>query len=75
LNSSDQRLKLLKVIAYKFLKKMGNGMNRILDGVFVGSIRDSRDKEQITKFNITHILTIHEDPREGGLEVYIYIYK
>lgn len=50
-------------------------MNRILDGVFVGSIRDSRDKEQITKFNITHILTIHEDPREGGLEVYIYIYK
>ena len=49
-------------------------MNRIIDGVFVGSIRDSRDKEQITKFNITHILTIHEDPREGGLEVYIYKY-
>ena len=54
---------------------MGNGMNRILDGVFVGSIRDSRDKEQITKFNITHILTIHEDPREGGLEVCIFINK
>lgn len=50
-------------------------MNRILDGVFVGSIRDSRDKEQITKFNITHILTIHEDPREGGLEVCIFINK
>ena len=44
-------------------------MNRIIDGVYVGSIRDSRDKEQIAKYNISHILTIHEDPREGGFEV------
>ena len=35
----------------------------------MGSIRDSRDKEQIAKNNITHILTIHEDPRDDGLEV------
>ena len=36
----------------------------------MGSIRDSRDKDQLTKYNISHILTIHEDPREGGIEVH-----
>jgi hypothetical protein len=35
----------------------------------VGSIRDSCDKEQIAKFNITHILSIHEDPKNEGIEV------
>lgn len=38
----------------------------------MGSIRDSRDKEQLAKNNITHILTIHEDPREGGVDVFVY---
>lgn len=45
---------------------MNHLINLLIDGVYVGSIRDSRDKEQLTKYNITHILTIHEDPREGG---------
>jgi len=39
----------------------------------VGSIRDSRDKEQLAKNNITHILTIHEDPREGGVDGIKYL--
>ena len=40
--------------------------------MFVGSIRDSRDMEQITKNNITHILTIYEDPKQGNVEVKLF---
>jgi hypothetical protein len=42
---------------------------KIIPGMYVGSIRDSRDMEQITKNNITHILTIYEDPKQGNVEV------
>ena len=40
-----------------------------MPGVFVGSIRDSRDLDQIKKNNITHILSIYEDPKENGVQV------
>ncbi len=53
---------------YKFLLK-NSIYQQILPGLFVGSIRDSRDKEQIKKNNITHILSIYEDPKESGVEV------
>lgn len=53
---------------------MGNGMNRILPGLYVGSIRDSNDKEQLIKNNITHILTIHDDPKpQGAIEHIKYL--
>lgn len=50
---------------------MGAGMDKIMPGIYVGSIRDSIDKEQLKKNNITHILSIHENPKERAIEVYI----
>lgn len=50
---------------------MGAGMDKILPGLYVGSIRDSKDSEQIRKHGITHILSIHEDAKEGSIEVVI----
>ncbi len=49
-----------------FKKRMGNGMDKILPGLYVGSVRDSNDKEQLSSNKITHILTIHDDPRPDG---------
>uniref|UniRef100_A0A8C4QSL4 Dual specificity phosphatase 22b n=1 Tax=Eptatretus burgeri TaxID=7764 RepID=A0A8C4QSL4_EPTBU len=44
---------------------MGNGMNKVLDGLFLGNIRDSTDKEALQANNITHILSIHDTAREA----------
>ena len=44
-------------------------MDKILPGLYVGSIRDSKDMEQIKKHNITHIVSIHEDAKEGSIQV------
>uniref|UniRef100_T1H033 Uncharacterized protein n=1 Tax=Megaselia scalaris TaxID=36166 RepID=T1H033_MEGSC len=41
---------------------MGNGMNKILPGLYIGNYRDSKDKKQLESFNITHILSIHDYP-------------
>ncbi|KAM4705417.1 dual specificity protein phosphatase 22 [Rhinophrynus dorsalis] len=42
---------------------MGNGMNKILPGLFIGNFKDARDIEQLHKNNITHILSIHDSAR------------
>uniref|UniRef100_A0A670I8R2 Dual specificity phosphatase 22 n=1 Tax=Podarcis muralis TaxID=64176 RepID=A0A670I8R2_PODMU len=42
---------------------MGNGMNKILPGLFLGNFKDARDTEQLKKNNITHILSIHDSAR------------
>ncbi|XP_052815537.1 dual specificity protein phosphatase 22-like [Mya arenaria] len=42
---------------------MGNGMNKIIGGVYVGNFRDSKDIDQLTKNNITHILSIHDNAK------------
>lgn len=39
---------------------MGAKMNKILPGLYLGGYRDMKDKEQIEKNQITHILSIHE---------------
>ncbi|CAH0381157.1 unnamed protein product [Bemisia tabaci] len=39
---------------------MGNGMNRVLPGLYVGNYRDSKDSAQLDRFKITHILAIHD---------------
>jgi hypothetical protein len=52
---------------------MGAGMDKIMPGVFVGSIRDSKDAEQLKKNNITHILSIYEGAKESGIEVILFI--
>ncbi|XP_026570827.1 dual specificity protein phosphatase 22 isoform X2 [Pseudonaja textilis] len=42
---------------------MGNGMNKILPGLFLGNDKDARDTEQLKQNNITHILSIHDSAR------------
>ncbi|XP_017958190.1 uncharacterized protein LOC108652502 isoform X1 [Drosophila navojoa] len=42
---------------------MGNGMNKVLPGLYVGNYRDSKDYQQLEKFKITHIIAIHDSPR------------
>ena len=49
---------------------MGNGMNKIIPGLWLGSIRDSNDKEQLEQNKITHILAIHDHPKQdNGIQV------
>ncbi|XP_019734748.1 dual specificity protein phosphatase 22-B [Hippocampus comes] len=39
---------------------MGNGINKVLPYLYLGNFRDARDREQLAKNNITHILSIHD---------------
>ncbi|XP_018320356.1 dual specificity protein phosphatase 22 isoform X2 [Agrilus planipennis] len=43
---------------------MGNGMNKVLPGLYVGNYRDSKDASQLEKHHITHILAIHDTARK-----------
>ncbi|XP_054286939.1 dual specificity protein phosphatase 22-like [Macrosteles quadrilineatus] len=43
---------------------MGNGMNKVLPGLYVGNYRDSKDAQQLDRFNITHIVAIHDAARK-----------
>uniref|UniRef100_A0A336LIR5 Dual specificity protein phosphatase 15 n=1 Tax=Culicoides sonorensis TaxID=179676 RepID=A0A336LIR5_CULSO len=42
---------------------MGNGMNKVLPGLYVGSYRDSKDIAQLEKNEITHVVAIHDSPK------------
>ncbi|CAL1604005.1 unnamed protein product [Knipowitschia caucasica] len=42
---------------------MGNGMNKVVDGLFLGNIRDSEDRESLAKNGITHILSVHNNAK------------
>lgn len=42
---------------------MGNGMNKVLPGLYVGSYRDSKDLNQLEKFDISHVIAIHDSPK------------
>uniref|UniRef100_W5N5X0 Dual specificity phosphatase 22b n=1 Tax=Lepisosteus oculatus TaxID=7918 RepID=W5N5X0_LEPOC len=39
---------------------MGNGINKVLPHLYLGNFKDARDREQLSKHNITHILSIHD---------------
>ncbi|KAM4727544.1 dual specificity protein phosphatase 22-B [Anableps anableps] len=39
---------------------MGNGINKVLPDLYLGNFKDARDREQLARNNITHILSIHE---------------
>ncbi|MEQ2234253.1 hypothetical protein ILYODFUR_030023 [Ilyodon furcidens] len=39
---------------------MGNGINKVLPDLYLGNFKDARDREQLARSNITHILSIHE---------------
>ncbi|XP_076658083.1 uncharacterized protein LOC143362107 isoform X2 [Halictus rubicundus] len=43
---------------------MGNGMNKVLPGLYVGNYHDSKDADQLERFEITHILAIHDTARQ-----------
>ncbi|XP_073998013.1 dual specificity protein phosphatase 22 isoform X2 [Rhodnius prolixus] len=43
---------------------MGNGMNKVLPGLYVGNFRDSKDASQLDRFSITHIVAIHDAARK-----------
>ncbi|XP_049858767.1 dual specificity protein phosphatase 12-like [Schistocerca gregaria] len=43
---------------------MGNGMNKVLPGLYVGNYRDSKDAAQLERFQITHIVAIHDAARK-----------
>ncbi|XP_067410672.1 dual specificity protein phosphatase 15 isoform X2 [Emydura macquarii macquarii] len=42
---------------------MGNGMNKVLPGLYLGSITDAKDLEQLSGNKITHIISVHEFPQ------------
>ncbi|XP_028409928.1 dual specificity protein phosphatase 22-B-like [Dendronephthya gigantea] len=46
------------------IETMGNGMNKVLPGLYIGNFRDSKDKAQLTSNNITHIVSAHENAKE-----------
>ncbi|CAD5121747.1 DgyrCDS10224 [Dimorphilus gyrociliatus] len=39
---------------------MGTGMSKILEGLYVGNVRDSNSREQLQKNGITHVISIHD---------------
>ncbi|XP_066578907.1 dual specificity protein phosphatase 22-B [Amia ocellicauda] len=39
---------------------MGNGINKVLPDLYLGNFKDARDREQLSKHNITHVLSIHD---------------
>ncbi|XP_028988770.1 dual specificity protein phosphatase 22-B isoform X1 [Betta splendens] len=41
---------------------MGNGINKVLPDLYLGNFKDARDREQLARNNITHILSIHDNP-------------
>ncbi|KAF8768476.1 Dual specificity protein phosphatase 22 like protein [Argiope bruennichi] len=43
---------------------MGNGMNKVLPGLYLGSFRDGKDSEQLRNNDITHIVSIHDTAKE-----------
>ncbi|XP_055902620.1 protein phosphatase Slingshot isoform X1 [Eupeodes corollae] len=42
---------------------MNFNMSEVLPGLYVGNYRDSKDPQQLEKFQITHIVAIHDSPR------------
>jgi atypical dual specificity phosphatase len=53
---------------------MGAGMDKILPGLYLGSKNDSEDREQLEKYQITHILSIHDDAKTGAFKVCFNLY-
>lgn len=39
---------------------MGNGINKVLPDLYLGNLKDARDRELLEKHKITHILSIHD---------------
>ncbi|XP_029076889.1 dual specificity protein phosphatase 15 isoform X2 [Monodon monoceros] len=42
---------------------MGNGMTKVLPGLYLGNFIDAKDTDQLGRNKITHIISIHESPQ------------
>ncbi|KAM3918397.1 dual specificity protein phosphatase 22-A-like isoform 1-T1 [Leptodactylus fuscus] len=42
---------------------MGGGMSQVLDGLFLGNIRDAEDTMSLSKHGVTHILSVHNNAK------------
>ncbi|KAL1007334.1 hypothetical protein UPYG_G00085150 [Umbra pygmaea] len=42
---------------------MGNGMNKVVDGLYLGNIRDSENKVNLSQNDITHILSVYNNAK------------
>ncbi|KAI9528379.1 Dual specificity protein phosphatase 22-A [Dissostichus eleginoides] len=42
---------------------MGNGMNKVVDGLYLGNIRDAENRESLAKNGITHILSVYNNAK------------
>ncbi|XP_044283812.1 dual specificity protein phosphatase 22-A-like isoform X1 [Varanus komodoensis] len=42
---------------------MGTGMSKVVDGLYLGNIRDSEDRENLVKHGITHIISVHNNAK------------
>ncbi|XP_067396299.1 dual specificity protein phosphatase 22-A-like isoform X2 [Emydura macquarii macquarii] len=42
---------------------MGTGMSKVVEGLYLGNIRDSEDGDNLTKHGVTHILSVHNNAR------------
>ncbi|XP_034044973.1 dual specificity protein phosphatase 22-A [Thalassophryne amazonica] len=40
---------------------MGNGMNKVVDGLYLGNIRDAENRESLSQNGITHILSVYNN--------------
>lgn len=43
---------------------MGTGMSKIINGVYVGNIKDSKDIQKLTEKQISHILAVHDNAKQ-----------
>ncbi|XP_030621815.1 dual specificity protein phosphatase 22-A [Chanos chanos] len=42
---------------------MGNGMNKVIDGLYLGNIRDSENRDSLSRNGITHILSVYNNAK------------
>ncbi|CAL8243430.1 unnamed protein product [Lota lota] len=42
---------------------MGNGMNKVVDGLYLGNIRDAENKGSLSQNGITHILSVYSNAK------------
>ncbi|XP_056134146.1 dual specificity protein phosphatase 22-A isoform X2 [Lampris incognitus] len=42
---------------------MGNGMNKVVDGLYLGNIRDAENRESLSQNGITHILSVYNNAK------------
>ncbi|XP_071973157.1 dual specificity protein phosphatase 22-A-like [Engystomops pustulosus] len=42
---------------------MGGGMSQILDGLYLGNVRDAEDKVSLSRHKVTHIVSVHNNAK------------